>query len=234
MPARALAVLLCTPQVTRDSSQVVLLWRYCQELATKVGKTFDGLRPVALLLLLQLLTATATAATEMQKQAALAAIAAAAAAAADSDSDDSSSSSDGSSVGTSTRSRRGHRRSGSSSSYGVISGPRSALGDISAASESSDDELDAESLLQTSEWGSRPWADQLPGLELVTGRGAGRVRRGLKRGLLVVPVSDEVIQAQAWLPHLLHGLLHYASNTAKQVGLGALQGCRIRRVPRLR
>jgi hypothetical protein len=224
--------------VAKDSTQVVLLWRYCQELANRVGKTFEGLRPVALLLLLQLLTAAATAATEMQKQAALAAIAAAAAAAADSDSDGSSSS-DGSSVGTSSRSRRGHRRSGSSSSYGVISGPRSALGDISAASDSSDDELHApaESSLQNSGWGSGTWADnQLPGLELMTGQNTGHLRRGSKREPLVVAVSDEAIQAQAWLPHLLHGLLHYASNTGKQVRRGATARGEIyiRRLHRLR
>jgi hypothetical protein len=229
-----------TPQVASDSKLVMLTWRCCHDLAQRVGKTFDSLRPMALLLLLQLLTAAATAAVDMQKAAAVAGAAAAARAAAavvaahaaaasdNEDSDNSSSSSDGSHRGGYTAPH--HRRSGSSSSYGVTSGPRSALGDISAASDSSEDELHRElhvhsqTSLSTSQWASGTWGDQLPGGDSEA-PGLGnltslrRRRRGSKRGLLAAPVSDEAIQAQAWLPHLLHDLLHYASSTAKQVSV---------------
>jgi len=221
---------------------VVLLWRYCHDLCTKVGKHFDPLRPMALLLLLELLTAAAAAAISMQRQAADAANAAAAvaaasaaaavAAAADSDSGSSSSSSDGSSDGS--RRRRCHRRSGSSSSYGVTCGPRSALGDISAASDT-DEELQEElhgrsvSSQGPSGWGSGTWGDS-PALGAGSGSGTSgdllgqgvllRGSRRQRRGPLVTRVSDEAIQAQAWLPQLLHGLLHHASSIAKQVGGG--------------
>jgi hypothetical protein len=215
---------------------VVLMWRCCHDLAQRVGKAFDSLRPLALLLLLQLLTAAATAAVDMQKAAAVAGAAAAArvaaaeaaVAAAASDSDDSSSSSS-SSDGSRSRSfvAPHHRRSGSSSSYGVTSGPRSALGDISAASDSEDElhgdlHAHSQSSLSTSQWALGTWGDQLPGADSGVPEGTflasmRRRHRGSKRGLLAAPVSDEAIQAQAWLPHLLHDLLHYASNTAKQV-----------------
>lgn len=221
------------PQVTADSKRLVLLWKYCLELASRVGRVFEALKPMALLLLLQLLTAAATAAIDMQHQAAVAAAAVAAAAAADAAADDDGGSSSSSSGdegvgagdgGSSCRSRgsRGweaaggsssagrrchHRRSGSSSSYGVISGPRSALGDISSGSDSSDDELHTVVHVESS--GS--WCVDGGCSHHRPRGGAGR------RVLLVAPVCDETVQAQAWLPHLLQGLLHYASSTAKQV-----------------
>ena len=209
-------------KVLSDSKQVVLLWRYCHELVTPLAKTFDGMKPMALLLLLQLLTAAATAAIDMHKKAAVAAAASAAAAAAAAAADSDSSSSSEGGGRRSSSSRRCHRRSGSNVSnlsFGFISGPRSALGDISAASDSSDDEElhtpPDESTLGTSGWaGDATWPPAVADRRILRGRvprGLGELFEGLS------PVCDEVVQSQAWLPHVLHGLLHYASSAAKQV-----------------
>lgn len=92
----------------------------------------------------------------------------------------------------------GARRVSSSSSGGSASGSSSsegsgmlgpALGDISDA-DMSDDEGSGPT--GSSVWGGRP--------------GAG-----------VAGVSDEDVQAQAWLPQLLLGMLHWASSAARTV-----------------
>jgi hypothetical protein len=218
-------------KVLSDSKQVVLLWRYCHELVTRLAKTFDGMKPMALLLLLQLLTAAATAAIDMHKKAAVAAAAsaAAAAAAAAADSDSSSSSDGGGRRSSRSSSRRCHRRSGSNVSnlsFGFISGPRSALGDISAASDSSDDEElhtpPDESSLGTSGCPRPTWPPAAADRRVLRGRvpqGLGELFEGFS------PVCDEVVQSQAWLPHVLHGLLHYAGSAAKQVRVCCYMTC---------
>lgn len=159
-------------------------------------------------MLLELLTAAANSATDMQRTAAAEAAAKAAAPGAVSGPTrqplrrDSSSSSVGSI----------HRVSSSNSLGSRSAVARSVLGDISDES-ASDDEL---TVVPTgsSVWGANPASHGL------ASRGLGLPGLSGPRGTcsrFMSAATDEEVQAQAWLPQVLLGLLHWSSVTARQV-----------------
>jgi hypothetical protein len=191
---------------------VSAMWRYCQELCTKVGKHFDALRSTALLLTLELFTSAAAAAIDMQRTAAAAAAASAA--------KDAGSSSTGMAAAAAAAALI--QRAGSSGSEGAnssVAGSSSSAGGRSAAAlsaalgdisdyESGSDEEPAPGAIGTSVWGGQ-------------GQGLGRPGRqglvGCRGGLGLWSPSDEDVQSQAWLPQLLIALLHWSNVTARQV-----------------
>jgi hypothetical protein len=198
------------------------MWRYCQELCTKVGRHFDALRSTALLLLLELFTTAATAAIDMQRSAAAAAAAAAAIAAAADQQQQQVSSTAGNAAAVAAAALI--QRAGSSGSEGAnssVAGSSSSVGGRSAAAlsaalgdisdyESGSDEEAPPGAIGSSVWGIAAQGQGRPGLS----------RQGLascRGGLGLWSPSDEDVQSQAWLPQLLIGLLHWSNVTARQV-----------------
>lgn len=181
--------------------------RYCHEMCAKVWRNFDILRHTALLMLLELLTTTANSATQMQRTAVL-----------------NGSRSPLSTLAAADSAIQQHlHRSGSSSSMSRAGSSsssvgsrsavaRSALGDISNES-ASDDEL-ADVPTGSSVWGSTPASQG------VNNRASARQGFSHSQGtaLRSLPAAtDEDVQAQAWLPQVLLGLLHWSTVTARQV-----------------
>jgi hypothetical protein len=98
---------------------------------------------------------------------------------------------------------------GSSSSVGGRSAAAlsAALGDISDYESGSDEDAPSGAI------GSSVWGAQGQGL----GRPGRRGLAGCRGSLGLWTPSDEDVQAQAWLPQLLIGLLHWSNVTARQV-----------------
>jgi hypothetical protein len=215
-------------QVCSDARMVSAMWRYCQELCSKVGRHFDALRSTALLLLLELFTSAAAAAIDMQRSAAAAAATAAAVAAA---AEQQQQQQQQQVTGNPTA----IRRAGSSGSEGAnssVAGSSSSIGGRSAAALSaalgdiSDYESGSDEDAPSGAIGSSVWGAHGQGL----GRPGRRGLAGCRGGLGLWTPSDEDVQAQAWLPQLLIGLLHWSNVTARQVSRrlvrSVIVGCR--------
>jgi hypothetical protein len=196
-------------QVCSDARMVSAMWRYCQELCSKVGRHFDALRSTALLLLLELFTSAAAAAIDMQRSAAAAAATAAAVAAAAEQQQLPGTAAAIQRAGSSGSEGANSSVAGSSSSVGgrSVAALSAALGDISDYESGSDEDQPSGAI------GSSVWGAQGQGL----GRAGRRGLAGCRGGLGLWSPSDEDVQAQAWLPQLLIGLLHWSNVTARQV-----------------
>jgi hypothetical protein len=197
-------------QVCSDARMVSAMWRYCQELCSKVGRHFDALRSTALLLLLELFTSAAAAAIDMQRgAAAAAATAAAVAAAAEQQQQLAGNAATIQRAGSSGSEGANSSVAGSSSSVGGRSAAAlsAALGDISDYESASDEDAPSGAI------GSSVWGAQGQGFSRPGRRGLA----GCRGGLGLWSPSDEDVQAQAWLPQLLIGLLHWSNVTARQV-----------------